>query len=94
MKILYCRYVDPNLEVQEVVYSSDDNGFHAEASNIPVDTAVVAQAKTRHQSLFEKISEEHARIGEEHRLKALLNKDKEDDDDNENNYSRYFNQNT
>ena len=54
-----------------MVYSSDDDGFVVEASNIPTDTDVVAQAKNHHQALFESIAEQHAKIGEELRVRAL-----------------------
>lgn len=62
------RYVDPSRTVQEIVYYADDDGFHVDASNLPKDTVAVQAARTRHEELFQKIREEHARIAEERAL--------------------------
>ncbi|KAK4327871.1 hypothetical protein Pmani_001678 [Petrolisthes manimaculis] len=59
------RYVDPRHQVQEIVYYSDDEGFHVDASNLPQDTVAVQSAKSRHTALFEKIRQEHLRIAAE-----------------------------
>ena len=67
--------MDPRQKVQEIVYVSDDNGFHVEASNLPQDTPVVSAAKRRHQELFDRIRLEHLRLGEE------LSRDSDEDDD-------------
>ncbi|XP_050690672.1 larval cuticle protein 16/17-like [Eriocheir sinensis] len=62
------RYVDPRFKVQEIVYYSDGEGFHVQASNLPKDTLAVQKARNRHQDLFEKIRQEHARIAAERAL--------------------------
>ena len=66
------RFVDPRLRVQEIVYYADGEGFHVQASNLPKDTLAVQKARSRHQELFEKIRQEHARIAAE---RALLESD-------------------
>ncbi|KAK8741149.1 hypothetical protein OTU49_002525 [Cherax quadricarinatus] len=71
------RYVDPRHKVQEVVYFADEGGFHVEASNLPQETLAVQNARLKHQELFEKIREEHARIGAE---RALLESENTDDE--------------
>lgn len=62
------RFVDPRLRVQEIVYYADGEGFHVQASNLPKDTLAVQKARSRHQELFEKIRQEHARIAAERAL--------------------------
>ncbi|XP_066937680.1 uncharacterized protein [Macrobrachium rosenbergii] len=59
------RYVDPRLQVQEVVYYADEDGFHVDASNLPKDTEAVENARFSHNSEFERIRQEHARIAAE-----------------------------
>lgn len=72
----FFRYVDPRHQVQEIVYYSDDEGFHVDASNLPQDTVAVQSAKTRHTSLFEKIRQEHLRIAAERgQLESFENHD-------------------
>lgn len=62
------RYTDPSRTIQEVVYYADEDGFHVESSNLPQDTVAVQAARSRHQELFDRIQEEHARIAEERAL--------------------------
>ncbi|RXG58616.1 hypothetical protein Avbf_07328 [Armadillidium vulgare] len=59
------RFVDPRQEIQEVVYHSDDTGFHVQASNLPQDTPAVSAAKQSHLQLFRKIKEDHERLAKE-----------------------------
>ncbi|ROT68686.1 uncharacterized protein [Penaeus vannamei] len=59
------RYVDPRQKVQEVVYYSDDNGFHVDASNLPQDTQAVQDARFRFAENFERIRQQHAQIAAE-----------------------------
>lgn len=59
------RYVDPRLQVQEVVYYADDDGFHVDASNLPRETEAVLSARSKHASEFERIRQEHAKIAAE-----------------------------
>lgn len=59
------RYVDPRQKVQEVVYYSDDDGFHVDASNLPQDTQAVKNARYSFAEEFERIRQEHARIAAE-----------------------------
>merc|ERR1712083_1053513 len=48
-------YLDPNYQWQQVAYLADANGFHVDASNLPianVDTPAVAAARAQHEALF------------------------------------------
>ncbi|XP_045597659.1 larval cuticle protein 1 [Procambarus clarkii] len=71
------RYVDPRHQVQEIVYFADEDGFHVDASNLPKETVAVQNARNKHHELFEKIKQEHARIGAE---RAVLKAQEEGDD--------------
>ncbi|XP_042894155.1 uncharacterized protein LOC122267984 [Penaeus japonicus] len=65
------RYVDPRQKVQEVVYYSDDDGFHVDASNLPQDTQAVQNARFRFAEDFERIRQEHAQIAAERGVEAF-----------------------
>merc|ERR1712083_17968 len=61
-------YLDPNYQWQQVAYLADANGFHVDASNLPianVDTPAVAAAKAQHSALYGQIALSHAQ-GIEH----------------------------
>merc|ERR1719391_1595300 len=61
-------YLDPNYQWQQVAYLADADGFHVDASNLPVanvDTPAVSEQRLKFADQFAAIAQEHARIAEE-----------------------------
>jgi len=59
------RYVDPSLQVQEVIYTADADGFVVQNDVLPQDTQAGERARANHQAEFDRIAQEHRAIGEE-----------------------------
>jgi len=64
------RYVDPSLNVQEVIYTADEDGFHVEGDVLPQHTQAQQAVIDDHARRFQEIADEHVAIGRQHAEQA------------------------